>query len=169
MSGTGGPVAARSVAARSGGGPSAAVRAALLLPAAAAVLLAPACATLGGGGGAGDRFHRLWEDGRHRQAVALFERDSTALAREDRLDGRMLWRVALARLQPDAGEEGLRDPVGAARALEQLLAREPEGARAVEARTLLTLIRTLGTVRTQLERLKAIDLGEPPDGGDGGG
>lgn len=136
---------------------------------AAALLLAPACASLGlGGGGAGDRFHRLWEQGHYRQAVALFERDSTALAREGRLDDRMLWRVALARLQPEEGEDGLRDPRGAARALEQLLAGEPEGGRAVEARTLLELIRTLGTVRTQLERLKAIDLGEPPDGGGGG-
>ncbi len=136
--------------------------------AAAALLLAPACATLGSGGGAGDRFHRLWEQGYYRQAVALFERDSTALAREGRLDDRMLWRLALARLQPGEGGDDLRDPRGAARALEQLLAGEPEGGRAVEARTLLELIRTLGTVRTQLERLKAIDLGEPPDGGGGG-
>lgn len=140
-------------------------RSALAVLAAAALLLAAGCASLGLGGGDGEaRFHRLWEDGRYRQAVALFERDSTLRDR-----GRVLWRVALARLQPAEGADGpLRDPAGAAAALERLLAAEPEGARAVEARTLLELIRTLGTVRTRLQRLKEIDLGEPPDGGGGG-
>lgn len=134
----------------------------VLLAALLASAAAAGCAALGTGGGGGEaRFHRLWEDGRYRQAVALFERDST-LHRGDRV----LWRVALARLQPDRGEDGLRDPAGAARALERLLEREPDGERAVEARTLLELIRTLGTVRTQLERLKEIDLGEPSDGGE---
>lgn len=138
---------------------SPALRGAVLLASLLASAAAAGCAALGTGGGGADRFHRLWEDGRYRQAVALFERDST-LHREDRV----LWRVALARLQPDRGEEGLRDPAGAARALERLLEVEPGGDRAVEARTLLELIRTLGTVRTQLERLKEIDLGQPPDG-----
>lgn len=143
-------------------------RAALLALAGAAVLLASACATLGmAGGGTEDRFHRLWEEGRYRQAVAVFERDSTALAREGGPGARVLWRLALARLQPAEDGSGFRDARGAARALERLLAAEPEGERAVEARTLLELIRTLGTVRTQLERLKAIDLGEPPGGGGG--
>lgn len=129
----------------------------------AACALASACATLGlGSDEGGARFHRLWEGGHYRQAVALFERDSTALARDDRV----LWRVALARLQPGAGgEDGLRDPAGAARALEQLLEREPGAVRAAEARTLLEVVRTLAAVRSQLERLKQIDLGEPPDGG----
>lgn len=132
----------------------------VLLAVLLALAAATGCAAHGGGSGGDASFHRLWEDGRYRQAVALFERDSTL-----HRDERVLWRVALARLQPVRGEERPGDPAGAARALERLVEAEPDGERAVEARTLLELIRTLEAVRTQLERLKEIDLGEPPDGG----
>lgn len=128
---------------------------------AVAVGLASACASagLGGGDDAGDRFHRLWEDGRYPAAVAVFERDSTLHG-----EPRALWRVALARLRPAGEEEGAgpEDPAGAARALERLLELEPDGRRAVEARAMLRLLDTLEGVRTQLERLKEIDLGEEP-------
>lgn len=127
---------------------------------AAVCVVAAACATLGvGQTGPEARFHRLWEAGRYGEALALYEQRDSTLHR----DGRVLWRTALARLQPAGDEDGPRDPAGAARALEQLLEREPEGARAVEARTLLETLSRLDQVRTQLERLKAIDLGQPPE------
>lgn len=128
-----------------------------------AACAAAACASLGlGAGDAEARFHRLWEDGRYPAAVGVFEQDSTL-----RDDARVLYRVGLARLRPAGEEAGARpdDPAGAARALERMLELEPDGPRATEARSMLRLIESLEAARTQLERLKEIDLGEGRDGG----
>lgn len=129
-----------------------------------ALVLTAGCATMGGGGGgeAETRFHELWEAGDYEAALAVYGRDSTL-----RRDRRVLYRTALARLQP--GEDFFR-PDSARSSLERLLELDAGGERAPEARALLSLLErrdelraALAEVRRQLERLKAIDMGQPPD------
>jgi len=86
--------------------------------------------------GAGAPFDALFQAGRYREAVAEAERGGGITASET-----VLYRVALAYLVP---ESEIHDPFRAEGLLNELLARHPEGAHALEARL---LVRQLAATR----------------------
>lgn len=136
-----------------------AVRAAVGVLCAAGV--AAALAGCAASSSASSSFHRHFEAERYDDAMEAFRADSSL-----RNDDEALYRAGLLYASP---EVPFYDPARAIETLEALLDRHPDTDRRHEARHLLGLlaeIRSLGgrvaELRDQLEKLKAVDLEEPP-------
>lgn len=107
-------------------------------------------------------FDRHFEAGRFRAAVETFEADSALQRRED-----PLFRVALLYADP---HEPFHDPERAGDLLRRLLELHPDTEHGPEARSLVALLDRLekadartARLEEQLQRLKKVHLGQPPD------
>lgn len=121
-----------------------------MVPAVLALLLTACTATA---------FRSDYEAGRFDDAASAFRADSSLHDDEE-----ALYRMAIMRAAPDSP---VRDLTAARNTLQRLLELHPEGKRSHEAHVLLALLGDVRSLRTQLEELKAVDLGdetsdEPP-------
>lgn len=133
-------------------------------PRALAVLLVVAAALGCAGGLIGNRgaFERHFEAGRYQAAIDTFEADSSLQRRET-----PLFRVGLIYADPG---DSIYDPERARDLLTRLLELHPETTHRHEARALLALVERAreaddraARLREQLQRLKKVHLGGPPD------
>lgn len=149
-------------------GPSGRARAAGLplrpLPLLVLLPLALTVACAGGPFRSRGAFERHFEAGRYRQAIDAFEADSALRRREA-----PLFRAGLLYADP---REPYHDRERARELLGRLLELHPETEHRTEARTLLALLDRLaeagaraGRLQAKLERLKKVQLGQPPDTG----
>lgn len=106
-------------------------------------------------------FHLRFEEGRWTEALEAFEKDPALQGREE-----ALFRVGLIHALP--GRETY-DPAAARGYMRRLLALYPESRNAPAAQVVLGLVgqldqssEALAVLREQLERLKAVDLKDPP-------
>lgn len=111
------------------------------------------------GGGLGEAFHEHYEAGRYDEALAAFRADSTMRQNE-----RALYRVGLLHARPGTP---YYDPGLASRYLGRLVRNHPDTPYAEEVRSVLALLEQTRTLdrrarqlRSQLEALKAVDLGD---------
>lgn len=107
-------------------------------------------------------FDRHYRAGRYRAAVEAFEADSSLQRRED-----PLFRVALLYADP---RDPYHDLDRARELLGRLLELHPDTEHGPEARSLVTLLDRLekadaraARLAEQLQRLKKVHLGQPPD------